>query len=405
MVKKLDTLGAILKKSTPPIDSSLQPQQAQSVVKPDTPQQQTQRTQAATQAQQQNTQQPLQTQTPPTPQQSGQVDHTYIPPIDTPDDTISAEDIRRYTGYNIEKTPQQQEAERRRRLNYDEMYKVMDDEIKRSEPETEEEKKKREKKEKRQLLWASIGDGVSALANLYFTGKDAPNMYDKNGGMVKRHNELVEKMRKEREADRDRHLDYVMRRAQLADRDFDRDFDRDLAEQRSQQSAYLAARRAKQEEEEHGWKGQFMGAKIDAMQADAKNKEAIANAQADIKKAEKELIEAKTEAQKAAAKANLARAVKAYEDAKSNRIKALKMRNGNEKEFFAYDKKGNKHAFSTPAAQERYAREQGTWVNDYTEEVSTKQDQYTGKPITTKKKAIKGGHAKNPKQWASGLKF
>ena len=401
MVKKLDTLGAILKKSTPPIDSSLQTQQAQSVVKPDTQQQQTQRTQVATQAQQQNTQQPLQTQTPPTPQQSGQVEHTYIPPTDTPDDTISAEDIRRYTGYNIEKTPQQQEAERRRRLNYDEMYKVMDDEIKRSEPETEEEKKKREKKEKRQLLWASIGDGVSALANLYFTGKDAPNMYDKNGGMVKRHNELVEKMRKEREADRDRHLDYVMRRAQLADRDSDRD----LAEQRSQQSAYLAARRAKQEEEEHGWKKELMGAKINGAEADAKKKQAIADAAKAYEDAKMAFTKAKTDAQKAAAKANLARAAKAYEDAQSNRIRANKTKNGNEKEFFAYDKKGNKHAFSTPAAQERYAREQGTWVNDYTEEVSTKQDQYTGKPITTKKKAIKGGHAKNPKQWASGLKF
>lgn len=398
MVKKLDTLDTILNRATP-IDSSLQAhQQPQSVVKPapveNTPQ-------AATTAQTTaGTTQPVQPTAISTtqPQQQGttvgETNNSY-------NDKLSAEEIRRYTGYNIEKTPQQQEAEKRRRMNYEEMYKIMDDEIKRSAPETDTQIKAREKREKRQRLWASIGDGVSALANLYFTGKGAPNMYDKNGGMLRKHNEMLEKIKQEREADKERHLNYVMRRAQLENNELDRG----LEEQRWQQNAILTARRAKQQEEEHGWKGQLMDAKTKSAEADAKNKEAIANAQAGIQKAKKELVEAQTGAQKTAAKRNLATAQKALSDAQSNRIKANKAKNNNEKEFFAYDKKGNKHAFSSAAAQERFARSEGTWVNDYANETSTKHDVYTGKPVVTTKKVAKGGHSKNPKQWASGLKF
>ena len=80
------------------------------------------------------------------------------------------------------------------------------------------------------------------------------------------------------------------------------------------------------------------------------------------------------------------------------------MKNGNEKEFTAYDKKGNKHYFSSAAAQERYAREQGTWVDDYVNTTSTKNDMF-GKPVTTTKRVAKGGHSRNPKKWASDLRF
>lgn len=391
MVKKLDTLGTILNRATP-IDSSLQAQQPQSVVKP-APVEKT--PQVATTAQTQaGTTQSAQPTSPPQQQQT----NPLVSPIA---DELTAEDVRRYTGYNIDKTPEEQAAEKRRRMNYDEMYKVMDDEIKRSAPETDARIKAREKREKRQRLWASIGDGVSALANLYFTGKGAPNMYDKNGGMLKKHNEMLERMKQEREADKERHLNYVMRRAQLENNELDRG----LEEQRQRQNAILAARRAKQQEEAQGWQRELMSAKIDAMQADAENKGTIAAAQAGIQKAKKELLNAQTDAQRTVAKRNLATAQKALSDAQSNRIKANKIKNSNEKEFVAYDKKGNKHSFSSAAAQERFARSEGTWVNDYANETSTKHDAYTGKPVVTTKKVAKGGHSRNPKQWASGLKF
>ena len=405
MVKKLDTLGTILNRATP-IDSSLQAQQPQSVVKP-APVEKT--PQVATTAQTQSTAQPLTTtsiQASPTPtaapqQGTKQSDYTLYSSTNSPGSAVTADDIRLYTGYNIDKTPEEQATEKRRRMNYDEMYKVMDDEIKRSAPETDAQIKAREKREKRQRLWASLGDGVSALANLYFTGKGAPNMYDRNGGMLKKHNEMLERMKQEREADKERHLNYVMRRAQLENNELDRN----LEEQRQRQNAILAARRAKQQEDEHGWKARFMDAKIDAMQADAENKGTIAAAQAGIQKAKKELLNAQTDAQRTAAKRNLATAQKALSDAQSNRIKANKVKNSNEKEFVAYDKKGNKHSFSSAAAQERFARSEGTWVNDYANETSTKHDAYTGKPVVTTKKVAKGGHSRNPKQWASGLKF
>lgn len=46
------------------------------------------------------------------------------------------------------------------------------------EPETKEQREKRLRKEKSRRLIAAIGDGLSALSNLYFTTKYAPNMYE-----------------------------------------------------------------------------------------------------------------------------------------------------------------------------------------------------------------------------------
>ena len=46
-------------------------------------------------------------------------------------------------------------------------------------PMTEEQKKAEEKKHRRNKIFAAIGDGVSALSNLFFTTQYAPNMYNK----------------------------------------------------------------------------------------------------------------------------------------------------------------------------------------------------------------------------------
>lgn len=53
-------------------------------------------------------------------------------------------------------------------------------------PKTKEEMAAEEKKYKRQQLFNAIGDGLSALSNLYFTTQGAPNMYNGNNTMSER---------------------------------------------------------------------------------------------------------------------------------------------------------------------------------------------------------------------------
>lgn len=421
MGKKIDALGAILNKRATPIDSSLQEgQQPQSVIKPkvdekpfservegakpivppanNNPQAANTNVGQSAPVVQQPAQQPVAQ--PPQPQQVKKSDYTFYSMTGTPDNAVNANDIERLTGYQLEKTPQQQEAEKKRQLDYEAMQRLMDEEIKRREPENEKEREQREKREKRRLLWASIGDGISALANLHFTTQDAPHAYNDKDGMLQRHQALLDRMQKERKENRDKYLEYVLKRAQLSDNEARRQ-DEDQARK---QNAIMTAQRMKMQEEEHAWQRDLAGAKIAGAEADAQNKKAIADAQAAVQQAKIDLLGAKTATERTAAKRNLATAEKAYRDAQSNSIKAAKMKDGNEKEFTAYDKKGNKHYFSSAAAQERYAREQGTWVDDYVNTTSTKKDMF-GKPVTTTKRVAKGGHSRNPKKWASGLRL
>ena len=56
----------------------------------------------------------------------------------------------------------------------------------RNAPETDEEKAQREKRERRNAMFSAIGDGISALSNLYFTTKGAPSSYDASNSLSER---------------------------------------------------------------------------------------------------------------------------------------------------------------------------------------------------------------------------
>ena len=67
-----------------------------------------------------------------------------------------------------------------------------------------------EKRKKREALISSIGDTVSALSNLYFTTKGAPNAYKPNDTMSAKAKERWDKLVKEREAQKAAALNYYM---------------------------------------------------------------------------------------------------------------------------------------------------------------------------------------------------
>ena len=90
--------------------------------------------------------------------------------------------------------PTQPEA--KKRMTYSEMWERLNDYT----PQTAEEKEAERKRQRRKAIFAAIGDGVSALANLYYTSKGALNAYDGKNTMSGKLKEQWEKDRKERRA-------------------------------------------------------------------------------------------------------------------------------------------------------------------------------------------------------------
>lgn len=82
-------------------------------------------------------------------------------------------------------------------------------------PETAEEKAKRERREKWDKTAAAIGDGISALANLYYTTKGAPNSYDGKNSMSERTRQLYDKLDKDRKENERWYLNHYMNAAKM----------------------------------------------------------------------------------------------------------------------------------------------------------------------------------------------
>lgn len=83
-----------------------------------------------------------------------------------------------------------------RDMTWTELYELMNP----HKPESDEEKAKREKREKGEAVLAALGDGISALSNLWFTSKYAPHSYDASKGMSAATKARWEKVRAQREA-------------------------------------------------------------------------------------------------------------------------------------------------------------------------------------------------------------
>lgn len=107
-------------------------------------------------------------------------------------------------------TPQPQpkpQPEEKKRMSYVEMYEALNPQ----KPETAVERAEREKREKREAVLAAVGDGISALSNLFFTTQYAPNAYDASKGMSAKAKERWDRLRMEREANRRAYSDGYLR--------------------------------------------------------------------------------------------------------------------------------------------------------------------------------------------------
>ena len=105
-------------------------------------------------------------------------------------------------------------------MTYEELYKKLNPYA----PPTTEELEKEKKRQKRDQMFAAIGDGVSALSNLFFTTKGAPNMYDGKNTASERTQIRYDKLLKDREANSKVYFEGLYRAKQVdeADRNWKR---------------------------------------------------------------------------------------------------------------------------------------------------------------------------------------
>jgi len=120
-------------------------------------------------------------------------------------------------------------------------------------PETPEQRLQREKRERTNKIIAGVGDMISALSNMYFTTKGAPNAYDPKNSLSGKMQERYDQLNREREI---RDKDYrsgLMRAQQLDDQqnlsweNLKRQYARDVSNERLRQQKEAEAK-AKAEE-------------------------------------------------------------------------------------------------------------------------------------------------------------
>lgn len=77
-------------------------------------------------------------------------------------------------------------------------------------PESKEDRLKREKSERSKRIVGAVSDGISALANLHFTTKYSPSIYEHRSGMGETVDRNIERMRQQREQRDKEYYQYVI---------------------------------------------------------------------------------------------------------------------------------------------------------------------------------------------------
>ena len=163
-----------------------------------------------------------------------------------------------------------------KRMSYEEMFKMLNP----YQPPTKEELEKERKKQKREQIFAAIGDGISALSNLYFTTQYAPNMYTGVNNASKRTRERWDKLTAERNANMTAYINGLMRARQADDayNDNERAWARQIGldkvkAERDKAADERAAAKEKRDQEMHDLDKQLRANQIDKAAYDAKKAE------------------------------------------------------------------------------------------------------------------------------------
>ncbi len=254
---------------------------------------------------------PVQQAAQPVMQQQAQEELPYVSP--TAHMSVS-EKVKHFTGEDLNAPDSENNPYRNNQIKtYEDMTRRLEDEERRLRPETEEQKAKREKRERREKLFAAIGDGLSALSNVYFTTKGAPDMSSKRT-LTDAVQGKYDKLKAEREADRDKYLNILKLKAD----NFGKLGDMNDAKHARRMALIKSAYEYERQQDENARKNRESDSKVKKSAADA-NK---ANAETDLirvqtnelpktEKSKRDLNAARTKQANAGAANSLAHAAKA----------------------------------------------------------------------------------------------
>lgn len=269
--------------------------------------------------------------------------------------------------------------EKRPGLTYTEMWQRLNPYT----PPTPEEVEAERKKEKRQKLFAALGDGISALSNLYFTTKGAPSMYDGKQTHSQQVNDRWEKLRQERQANLKEYTEGLMKAQQLDDARWDADRTWKETMENNWRNYQLKKAADERAAEEHDLEMQLAQGKISEQEYKTKKAEVDAKYAERVAQAKAEEAEAKAETAKtiskyagkkeesiiyrnnAAGTASLTSAENNKTKSELNRAKTEKVKKNADGSYTAYDSNGNAHTFKQKEEADNYARSQGTYVDVY----------------------------------------
>lgn len=255
---------------------------------------------------------------------------------------------------HVTPVPAQQTTPEGKKLSYVEMFQQMSP----YKPPTPEELEKERKKQKREAIFAAIGEGISAMSNLYFTTQYAPNAFDPSKGMAATTKARFDQLKKEREDNQRQYMEGFMR-AMRWDAEDARD--------------------------ERNWNHTIEREKVTDHYKEAADARAQAKADRDAAMAQlrMDLMQGKINQQEAAAEAKQIEAdyAEAYWQSRINKNNYRRpigsgSRGGGGKapEYPWYDRDGNLHYASSYEAMRQNALNHGTW-SEATQQSTTEREQ------------------------------
>lgn len=256
-------------------------------------------------------------------------------------------------------------------LDYATMIKMLDAEREDKEKRNNE---KTAKQRKRMQLLAALGDGISSLANLYYTTKGANSAYDSRTSLSKKAQERYDKLDELAKADKEKRIAYILReRAQRREDDYR---SKVLAQHESARQDALEAKRQAAQQEAARWAATFG------------NKEKIHDDEMENKRLDRESREriAEKNRQNKREVAVYRTSHKGSSGGSSGKLK-----------YKALDRDGNEHWFSTVNEADNYAKAHGTYVprNTTTKKDGTSFDGTTKTTVTGGYRQTDKGSAKS----------
>ena len=216
-----------------------------------------------------------------------------------------------------EATPQVTDVEKTQievkpqRVSYEEMFRLLNP----YKPPTQEELEKERKKQRREQIFAAIGDGISALSNLFFTTQYAPNMYRPAETQSEKTRKRWDKLAAERNANMTAYINGLMRARQADDayNDNERAWQRQLGldkikQERDKAADARAEAKEKRDAEMHDLNKQLRNNQITQVEYEAKKAEVEARYAPQLEQSKINRNKAAAGASNASASASRARA-------------------------------------------------------------------------------------------------